>query len=117
MRVLVLDDHADTVDVLSTLLEIWGHEVRPLQDSASAVAAALEFVPEAALIDLGMPGVSGYEIARALRRQPTLQGVRLIAVTGFGRQEDRRRTQEAGFDFHLLKPIDPGELQLLLAPP
>ncbi|HXO21354.1 MAG TPA: response regulator [Thermoanaerobaculia bacterium] len=118
MRVLVLDDHADTVDVLSTLLEMWGHQVRPLKDSQTAVAAALEFQPHAALIDIGMPAVSGYDVARALRRQTALNGVRLIAVTGFGRAEDRRRTREAGFDHHLLKPIDPSELRLLLeAPP
>jgi two-component system CheB/CheR fusion protein len=114
-RVLVVDDNEDAVDSLATLLRISGHSVQVAHDGASAIALAETARPDVVVLDLGMPRMSGFEVARWLRRQPWGAAIRLIAVTGWGQEEDRRRSREAGFDRHLTKPVDPDELLAELA--
>lgn len=114
MRVLVVDDHLDTLEVFSTVLSTWGHEVRVLHDSLLALPMALEFLPEVVFLDIGMPAMDGCEVARRIRQHKVLDGAFLVAVTGYGREEDRARTHAAGFDVHLLKPVDLDHLKLLL---
>jgi signal transduction histidine kinase len=114
-NVLVVDDNRDAADSLGTLLRLKGHGVRVVYDGPAAVAAAAEYPPDLVLLDLGMPGMDGYEVARRLRQMPAFRGRTLAAVTGWGQEADRRRTREAGFDHHLVKPIDPAELSALLA--
>ncbi|HSG40396.1 MAG TPA: ATP-binding protein, partial [Thermoanaerobaculia bacterium] len=113
-RILIVDDNSDATLTLHALLELWGHEVRSAQDGPAALAAAAELQPEIVLLDLGLPGMSGFEVAPALRAMPGLRGVMIVAVTGYGQEEDRRRTREAGFDRHLVKPVDPEELRKLI---
>jgi PAS domain S-box-containing protein len=114
-RVLVADDNRDAAASLSTLLAILGYETRTAGDGAEAVTAAEEFRPAVALLDIGMPKTNGYEVARHIRRQSWGKEIVLMAVTGWGQAEDRRRTLEAGFDHHLVKPVDPDVLAHLLA--
>ncbi len=114
-RVLVVDDNRDAADSLALLLRTYGHDVTVAYDGLEGVAAALEFRPDVALLDLGLPGLSGYEVAQRLRREPELGKMLLAAVTGYGQDEDRRRTREAGFDIHLVKPADLDVIQALLA--
>ena len=109
MRILLVDDHRDTLEIFSTLLEVWGHEVRPVEQPALALSAALEFLPDVAFLDLGMPGMDGNEVARLLRQHPNLDGLYLVAVTGHGIEEVE--AGGAGFDAHLMKPVDPRELR------
>ncbi len=113
-RVLVVDDNEDAAQTLAALLSHDGHELQVANSGEEALALAFEFEPEAVLLDIGMPGMNGLEVARELRRRMG-PGVRLIAVTGFGQAQDRERTREAGFDFHLTKPVDPAEVESLLA--
>jgi signal transduction histidine kinase/ActR/RegA family two-component response regulator len=114
-RVLIADDNCDAADSLALLLELSGHEVRVAHLGHSALSLAQTFHPEVALLDIGMPDLSGYEVARALRREPWASDLQLIALTGWGQDEDRRRTREAGFDHHLTKPIDSDQLERLIA--
>jgi PAS domain S-box-containing protein len=114
-RVLVADDNRDAADSLALLLQLVGQEVRTAYDGPSAVAAANEFRPALVLLDIGMPGLDGYEVARRLRGDPTLAGMRIVALTGWGQTADRRRSADAGFDQHLTKPVDFDALQRLLA--
>ncbi len=109
-RVLVVDDNEDAVESLAMLLRMSGHSVQVAHDGASAIELAETARPDVVVLDLGMPRMSGFEVARWLRRQPWGADVRLIAVTGWGQEEDRRRSREAGFDRHLTKPVDPDEL-------
>ena len=112
MRILVADDNRDAADSLQRVLAMFGHEVRVAYDGASAVRISGEFRPRVAILDIGMPGTDGYAVARSLRRQGE---VTLVALTGWGQETDRRRTAEAGFDHHLIKPVDPQMLNALLA--
>jgi signal transduction histidine kinase len=114
-RVLVVEDHLDTSETLRDLLELSGFEVRIAGSGADGVAAARQFHPDVVLCDLGLPGMNGYEVASTLRRDPATAAARLIALTGYGGEEDRRRSHEAGFDIHLTKPVDPGLLRRLLS--
>jgi PAS domain S-box-containing protein len=114
-RVLVVDDNRDAADSLALLLRLQGHEVRVAHDGPSALELAGSFRPALVFLDLGMPGMDGYEVARRLRKRPGLEKVVLAALTGWGQQEDRHRTAEAGFDRHLVKPPEPKELENLLA--
>jgi CheY-like chemotaxis protein len=113
LRVLIVEDSPDTADSLALLLELAGHQARTARDSRSAVAAVGAWQPDVLLVDLGLPGEDGYAVARRLRdllaRKPLL-----VAITGYGREADRRRSQEEGFDFHLTKPADPEFLLRLL---
>jgi signal transduction histidine kinase len=114
-RVLVVEDHLDTSETLRDLLELSGFEVQTAGSGADGVAAARQFHPDVVLCDLGLPGMNGYEVASTLRRDPATAAARLIALTGYGGEEDRRRSHEAGFDIHLTKPVDPGLLRRLLS--
>jgi CheY-like chemotaxis protein len=113
-RVLLIEDNADIVELIHMQLELWGHEVASAADGPSGLAAALSFHPDVALLDVGLPGMDGYELARRIRRHPEGASIRLIAMTGYGRPEDRDRALQAGFDAHLVKPVEPAQLQELL---
>jgi CheY-like chemotaxis protein len=113
-RIVVADDNRDAVDSLALMLEIMGHEVCTVNDGQEAVEVVETFRPDVALLDIGMPGLNGYEAARLIRQQPWSRGMVLIAVTGWAQDEDRRRSHEAGFDKHMVKPVDPQALMNLL---
>jgi CheY-like chemotaxis protein len=112
-RVLVVDDNADAADSLVLLLQTLGHTTGVAHDGASALAMARVFLPEFVLLDIGMPGMSGHDVARGLRRLDIAQP-RIIAVTGWGQEPDRSKSREAGFDLHLLKPVDLDQLMAAL---
>jgi PAS domain S-box-containing protein len=116
-RVLIVDDNVDGAESLATLLVIHGHTVRTAPDGPSALASAEEFRPDVILLDIGLPGLNGYEVARRLRSRPESRGVRLVALTGWGQAADRERSRDAGFDLHVVKPVDPAELFRILGPP
>jgi PAS domain S-box-containing protein len=113
-RVLVVDDNLDSLESMETLLQIWGHEVRTANDGPAALAVAEEYRPDVVLLDIGLPGMDGYEVAQRLREIPGLGNTVLVAVTGYGQESDRRRTREAGFNRHLVKPVEPSHLQEIL---
>ncbi|MGI9247223.1 MAG: hybrid sensor histidine kinase/response regulator, partial [Steroidobacteraceae bacterium] len=113
-RILVVDDNRDAADSLSLLLGLEGHEVRVAYAGRAAVEVAHQFRPHIAILDLGLPDLSGYDVARLLRQDPALANVRLIALTGWGQEEHRRRALEAGFDHHITKPVDLAVLGQLL---
>jgi CheY-like chemotaxis protein len=113
-RVLVVDDNADSAESLSLLLELMGHTVRTAHDGEEALEQAETFRPELVLMDIGMPRMDGYEAARRLRQLPWAGEVVIVALTGWGQDEDKRRSEEAGFDRHLIKPVDPTALEALL---
>ena len=114
LKVLIVDDNADLVEVLATLLTAEGHDVRKALDGPSALAAARVHRPDVVLLDLGLPMMSGVEVAQRLRARPETRGTHLVALTGWGQDEDLQRTREAGFDDHLTKPTDPQTLLRLL---
>lgn len=107
MKVLVVDDNHDAAITLSMLVELLGHEVRTTFGGEEALAVAGGFLPDVVLLDLGMPGMDGYEACRRIRGQPWGSKMAVIAVTGWGQDEDRRKTTLAGFDRHLVKPVEP----------
>ena len=109
-RVLLVDDNRDFALSLAALLELEGHDVRTTFEAASAETVADEFRPDIAFLDLGLPHISGFELARRLRAQPNTNGTVLVAVTGWGKEEDRQRSREAGFDLHLVKPVEPDQI-------
>jgi CheY-like chemotaxis protein len=113
-RVLVVDDNKDAAESLALFLELTGHQVRTAQNGAEALEVAREFRPDAIVLDIGMPGLDGCDVARRLRGDHDLDRVVLLALTGYGGEVFRRRCLEAGFDFHLGKPADPFEVQKLL---
>jgi len=113
LRVLVVDDNADSADTMLTSLRIEGHEADVVYDGESAIQRASEFRPDAVLLDIGLPGMSGLDVARVLRTRPETQHALLIALSGYGQAEDRQRSLEAGMDHHLTKPVDPGALNAL----
>jgi CheY-like chemotaxis protein len=113
LRVPVADDNADSAETLALLLQAEGHEPRTVHDGAEALRLARAWRPDAAILDIGMPGLNGREVAEALRRTPGLEGLLLLALTGWGSAEDRARSATSGFDLHLTKPVDP--LQVLQA--
>jgi PAS domain S-box-containing protein len=115
LRVLVVDDNINAADSLATLLELAGHEVRVAYEGEAALLVAEAFKPQIVLLDIGMPGMDGYEVGRLLREKPQTRSALLVAITGWGGPEDLRRSKEAGFDHHLVKPVEPAALQRLLA--
>jgi len=114
LRVLVIEDNRDAADSLQMLLELTGCAVRVAYTGPDGVRAAEEHRPEVIICDIGLPGMDGYELARRLRDDPATRGVVLAAVSGYGRDQDRARSREAGFDHHFLKPADPAALAALL---
>ena len=113
-RGLVVDDNVDAAQTMAQLLSC-GHEVQVVFDGAAAIEAAQLYRPAAVLLDIGLPGMDGYEVARRLRQLPELRGVLLVAVTGYGQERDRLRVEEAGFHHHVVKPVAPELLRQLLA--
>ena len=113
-RVLVVDDNRDSAETMAELVKIWGYEVRTAHDGLAALDCARIFRPHVVLLDVGLPGMDGYELAQRLRAEG-LAGNLLVSVTGYGQDEDRRRAAEAGFDHHLTKPVDPDMLQRLVS--
>jgi CheY-like chemotaxis protein len=113
-RILIADDNKDAAESLAMLLELSGHEVRVAHLGRAAVSLAQTFRPDAAVLDIGMPDLSGYEVARQLRQEPWATSIHLIALTGWGQDADRRQALEAGFDHHLVKPVDSNQLAALI---
>ncbi|VTT98761.1 multi-sensor hybrid histidine kinase : Chemotaxis protein methyltransferase CheR OS=Chondromyces apiculatus DSM 436 GN=CAP_7340 PE=4 SV=1: PAS_4: GAF_2: HisKA: HATPase_c: Response_reg [Gemmataceae bacterium] len=117
-RLLIVDDNIDSAESMAELLALFGHNVRTAHDGRAALTAARDLRPEVILLDIGLPGLDGYEVARRIRQNPELHSTTLIAMTGYGQDEDRRKTREAGFDHHLVKPVDVDELcRILRSPP
>jgi CheY-like chemotaxis protein len=114
-RVMVVDDNRDSAETMAMLLELLGHEIRIAHDGVQALELAEQFRPHAMLLDIGMPRLNGYEVCARLRAQPWGRDVLLVAVTGWGQETDQRRSREAGFDGHLVKPVEPQALQDVLA--
>jgi two-component system, OmpR family, response regulator len=113
-RVLVVEDNLDQVHTLAMLLRFEGHEVDFAINGYAAIDAAERFRPDVVLLDLGLPGLDGFEVCKWLKRHPALERARLIAVTGYGTEADRDRARAAGFEHHLVKPYDPKELLSLV---
>jgi CheY-like chemotaxis protein len=110
----VVDDNPQVAESLARLLAIMGHQVHTAHDGAAALEAIRTFHPEVIFLDIGLPGMNGYEVAQHLRRQYH-RNMRLVAITGYGQEEDKRRSHQAGFDHHLVKPIAKEALQEVLA--
>jgi CheY-like chemotaxis protein len=112
-RILVVDDNRDSADSLALLLRLSGDDVHTVYDGLEAVAAAAQLQPDVILLDIGLPGLNGYDAARQIRERRG-RDVLLVALTGWGQEEDRSRSEQAGFDAHLVKPVDYAELTSLL---
>ena len=113
-RVLVVDDNVDAAQSLAKLLELTGHEVRLAYDGPSALAAAIDYRPDVVLLDIGLPGLSGFEVAEQIRQQAALRHIVLVALTGYGQDTDRQLSQDADFDYHLVKPARFSEIEKIL---
>ena len=113
-HILVIEDNTDFREGIRLLLESWGHRVEEASNGAQGLDTVRRERPEIVLIDLGLPGVDGYAVARALRSAPGGEALLLVAITGYGRASDRRQAEEAGFDAHLTKPVSPAELAAIL---
>ena len=114
LRILVVDDNQDTAQSMAELLEILGHESKVAYESTQAVELAASFQPQIVLLDIGLPLVDGYEVARMMRQEVGLKDALLVALTGYGRDEDREKARVAGFDMHFTKPIELDALQKVL---
>jgi CheY-like chemotaxis protein len=114
-RVLVVDDNVDAAELLGEVLELDGHQVSVVHDGRAALERMETFAPEVVFLDIGLPGLDGYEVARRLRRRPGGAAVRLVALTGYGQASDRQRSREAGFDTHLVKPVELDTVRALVA--
>jgi CheY-like chemotaxis protein len=113
-RILVADDDQDSAESLAMLFQMMGHDVRSALNGLEALDVAANFQPDLIVLDIGMPGLDGYEVCRRLRQQPWARAVVIAALTGWTRDEDKDRSQEAGFDHYLVKPIDPKALTELI---
>ena len=114
LKILVVDDDRDGAESLAILLQLSGHQVRLAYDGKQALTIAREFIPNVALIDLGLPVIDGFEVARLIRQEQALNTTVLVALTGYGREDDKRDSVKAGFDHHLVKPTDFNALEQLL---
>ncbi len=114
LRVLVVDDHHESARILAHLLQMQGHSCQTARDGHEALQVAEAFQPEVVFLDLGMPGMDGYQVAQLLRQRETSR-IFLVALSGFGQDDDFRRSKEVGFDHHLVKPIDFGAIESLLS--
>lgn len=106
LRILVVEDNTDQAHSLAELLEMWGHEVAVASDGLAGIERARSFHPDVVIMDIGLPVLDGYQAARLLRADPSTSQMLLIALTGYGQDEDRRQAKDAGFDLHLTKPAD-----------
>ena len=113
-RILLVDDNVDFTTSLSLLLESMGHDVRAANDGAEALATAREFRPDVAFLDLGLPGLSGYDLAREIGKLPEASNTVLIALSGWGQPQDRHHSRQAGFAMHLVKPVELATIQSVL---
>jgi len=114
-RVLIVDDNEDSANSLALILKLGGHETASVYTAADALQHAATFRPDVVLLDIGLPGMDGYEVAQRMRELPGLRDIRLVAVTGYGRPDDRLRARDAGFDDHLTKPVEFAVLERTLA--
>jgi two-component system CheB/CheR fusion protein len=110
-----VDDNHDAAETLAMLLGLLGHEVQQAHDGHQALRLVSNFIPELVLLDIGLPGISGYKVAAEMRTLPALRHTQLVALTGYGSDEDRHRSRAAGFDHHLVKPVELAALEALLA--
>jgi CheY-like chemotaxis protein len=113
-RLLVVDDNKDAAETMSMLLQMWGHDVAYAYDGPSALETAEQWQPQAVFLDIGLPGMDGYEVAERLRELPHAKDTVLIAITGYGQDDDRVRSRRAGIDHHLVKPVAPDALRSLI---
>jgi CheY-like chemotaxis protein len=113
-RVLIVDDNRDAANSLATLARFWGYDVRTAYDGAAGLEAAGTFRPDCLVLDIGLPRLDGYRLARHVREHPALSRAKLVALTAYSSDEHRRRAQEAGFDYYLIKPADPDTMEDLL---
>jgi len=113
-RILIVDDNVDAAETLAELLRVLGYDVRCAHHPEAALDTLESYAAELALLDIGLPGQDGYQLAAAIRQRPIGQAIKLVALTGYGADEDRARALAAGFDDHLVKPVDPGRLMQLL---
>jgi CheY-like chemotaxis protein len=116
-RILLVDDSDDAALAMSMLLEALGHEVRTEHDGPRALASIDDFKPDVVVLDIGLPGMSGFDVAREMRKREATRSVLLLALTGWGSEADRQSALDAGFDHHLTKPVDVTDLEALLARP
>jgi CheY-like chemotaxis protein len=114
-RILVVEDNRDAADMFVMMLQTCGYEAQAAYSSQTALEMAVQYPPDIVLLDIGLPGMDGYEVTRHLRQHPQTKEVWVIAITGYGQEADRQRTQEAGFDYYLVKPVERGKLRALLA--
>jgi CheY-like chemotaxis protein len=114
-KVLIAEDHEDSAQGMAHMLKMWHHDVRVVNNGPEALSAAREFMPDVLLLDIGLPGLDGYEVAKELRKQPMFRETPIFALTGYGSEEDRKRAADAGFSSHLVKPVDPDTLRKLLS--
>jgi two-component system OmpR family response regulator len=114
-RVLVVDDNEDAAESLSQLVRLWGYDCRVAHDGVAALETALDYQPQCLFLDIAMPRLDGCAVARRLRQEPAFREAKLVALTAFSNEQDRRRIHEAGFDYHLVKPADPMAIERLLA--
>lgn len=113
-KILIVDDNQDAAESLSILLGLEGHEVRVAHLGKTAISIAQSFRPDVALLDIGLPDITGYDVAQKLRVEPWANSIQLIALTGWGQDHDRRRALDSGFDHHMSKPVDPEQLKCLV---
>jgi CheY-like chemotaxis protein len=114
LRILVVEDNVQSAESLSLIVKLWGHECRVSHTGAEAIGVVENFRPHVVLLDIGLPGMDGYAVARELQNRPDPERFAVIAMTGYGRDEDRIRTRDAGFDHHMVKPVDLDALEVLL---
>jgi CheY-like chemotaxis protein len=114
LRILVVDDNRDSAETLTMLLELMGNEMSVAYDGEQALAMANEIKPDVVLLDIGLPKMNGYEVARQIRQQPWGSKLILVAITGWGQTEDKDLSRESGFDHHLVKPVDHDQLLKLI---
>lgn len=115
LKILVVDDNPDSALSMAMMLSMMGHETRTAHDGEAAVTTAEEFRPQVVLLDIGLPKLNGYEVAQRIRQQDWGAAMFLVAITGWGQDEDRRRSEDVGMNLHMVKPVEPGALDRVLA--
>ena len=115
LKILVVDDNPDSATSMAMMLSMMGHETRTAHDGEAALSTAEEFRPRVVLLDIGLPKLNGYEVAQRIRQEEWGAAMFLVAITGWGQDEDRRRSEDVGMNLHLVKPVEPGALDRVLA--